>query len=112
MSGMDLLVVVVFFVIGYLVFSVVWDKFKGAKPDAAPEAAPVAATPGEAPWHEVLKLDPGAGAAEIDAAYLAQRKQLEADRGTDLGDEFRALTEQRFAALERAYREALATRRS
>ncbi len=111
MNGMDLLVVVVFFIIGYLVFSVAWDKFKGAKPDAAP-AAPAAAPTGDAPWHEVLKLDPGAGAAEIDAAYLALRKQYEADRRTDLGEEFRALTEQRFAALERAYREALATRRS
>jgi len=106
MNGIDVLVVVVFFIIGYLVFSVVWDKFKGAKPEAAPAAAPT----GDAPWHEVLKLDPGASTAEIDAAYLALRKQVEADRRTDLGEEFRALTEQRFAALERAYREALAAR--
>lgn len=109
MNGIDVLVVVVFFIIGYLVFSVVWDKFKGAKPEAAP-AAPAAAPTGDVPWHEVLKLDPGASTAEIDAAYLALRKQVEADRRTDLGDEFRALTEQRFAALESAYREALAAR--
>lgn len=109
MNGIDVLVVVVFFIIGYLVFSVAWDKFKGPKAEVAPPA-PAPAAAGDAPWHEVLKLDPGAGTAEIDAAYLAQRKQLEADRRTDLGDEFRTLTEQRFAALERAYREALAAR--
>lgn len=111
MNGIDVLVVVVFFIIGYLVFSVAWDKFKGPKAEATP-AAPAVAAAGDAPWHEVLKVDPVANAAEIDAAYLAQRKQLEVDRGTDLGDEFRALTERRIAALERAYRDALAARRS
>lgn len=108
MNGIDVLVVVVFFIIGYLVFSVVWDKVKGSK--AAPAAPPPTPLTGNVPWHEVLQVDPGAGAAEIDAAYLALRKQYEGDRRLDLGDEFRSLTEQRFAALERAYREALEAR--
>jgi hypothetical protein len=106
MTGLDVLVVVVFFVIGYVVFSAVWDKLKG-KPPAAP--APTAAV-GPTPWHEVLQIAPDAPSGEIDAAYLALLKKYEADRRADPRDEFKALAAERIAALERAYREALAAR--
>src|SRR6187549_2726653 len=54
-------------------------------------------------FYTLLDIPAHATSAEIDAAYQRQRDRYSAERIAALGDEFRAIAEERNAELGRAY---------
>jgi peroxiredoxin len=54
-------------------------------------------------FYTLLDIPAQASAAEIEAAYQRQRDRYNAERISALGDDFRAIAEQRGAELDRAY---------
>jgi hypothetical protein len=53
--------------------------------------------------HDVLGVSPGAGQEAIHAAYRNLANQYHPDKVAHLGDEFRAMAEERFKEIQTAY---------
>ncbi len=116
MSSVELGVVILGLFLGYWIVStfVLKDRSKqssssGGSRDAdpnttlGPEAAP-------ASWDMVLNVAPEASVDDIRKAYKSLMSQYHPDKVASLGDELKALAEQKSKEITRAYREAMRIR--
>ncbi len=103
MSGIDALVIVVFFLIGFGIVAGLWPKKKAAQQAAAPARDPNDTAPR---WYEVLGVAQDAAPEAIEQAYRALAEQYHPSKVADLGPELRALAEEKMRAIDEAYAQA------
>ena len=116
MSSVELGVVILGLFLGYWIVStfVLKDRSKrssssGGSKDAGANAANDAeASP--ASWDKVLNVPAEASVDEIRKAYKSLMSQYHPDKVASLGDELKALAEQKSKEITRAYREAMRIR--
>lgn len=104
--------------IGYWLVSKLFSGAQnGAKPkaqspkDTGPEEAQYTYAPPPEPgvktWYEELKVSPTASVTEIQQAYKSLIRQYHPDKVATLGEELRALAEEKSKAINAAYQTAL-----
>ena len=110
MSSIEIFVIVLGLLVGYGLVN----RFMAGRGDApGAQAHADAQTPHSAApqaWHEVLKVSPSASVEQIHEAYRAQIRQYHPDKVASLGEELRALAEEKSKAINTAYQEALASK--
>ena len=108
MGGYELIVVVVFFLVGYWVVDFFWPKKKADAP-SVPVAAPMSglATGADQPWHEVLGVAPDATHDQIRKAYEDKSAQYNPARLVGMGPEFTEAAVRATRRINDAYEEAL-----
>jgi preprotein translocase subunit Sec63 len=99
MSGNEIMVALVFLVLGYWLVSAFFAR--RPKPQA-PDPESVTQT-----WHGVLSVDANASVEEIRAAYQRLMSQYHPDKVASLGAELRELAERKSKEITVAYREAM-----
>ena len=102
MSGNEIMVSVVFLLLGYWIVSF----FLQGKPKGPGQEA----QPSMQTWPGVLKVDPNASIDEIRAAYQTLMSQYHPDKVAALGAELRDLAERKSKEITVSYREALRSR--
>ena len=113
MSAIEIFVIFLGLVVGYgLVNRFMDGRARKAGPQAERKAdtGSPAADRADAPWYTVLKVSPSASVDEIHEAYRAQIRQYHPDKVASLGEELRALAEEKSKAINAAYQEALASK--
>ena len=88
MSGNEVMVFVVFLLLGYWIVSFFLQRTNET-------------------WHRVLNINPNASLDEIRAAYQSLISQYHPDEVATLGAEVRALAERKSKEITAAYQEAL-----
>ena len=88
MSGNEVMVFVVFLLLGYWIVSFFLQRTNET-------------------WHRVLNINPNASLDEIRAAYQSLISQYHPDKVATLGAELRALAERKSKEITAAYQEAL-----
>jgi DnaJ like chaperone protein len=88
MSGNEVMVFVVFLLLGYWIVSFFLQRTNET-------------------WHRVLNINPSASLDEIRAAYQSLISQYHPDKVATLGAEVRALAERKSKEITAAYQEAL-----
>ena len=88
MSGNEVMVFVVFLLLGYWIVSFFLQRTNET-------------------WHRVLNINPNASLDEIRAAYQSLISQYHPDKVATLGAEVRALAERKSKEITAAYQEAL-----
>ena len=130
MTGMEVLVVIVFLLLGYWIVSAAWDKF--VSPPEALEQSNRASSPrpggteGEsradtastlededisATWFRVLEVPSDASQEQIALAYRRMIAQYHPDKVAQLGTELRSLAELKSKQINAAYDYAMKGRR-
>ncbi len=88
MGGLELLVVVVFFLVGYWAVDFFWPKKRADVPPPAPAPMAADAAPGDrASWHEILGVPPDATLEQIRMAYEGKCAQIDPARLAGMGPE-------------------------
>ena len=111
MEGVELLVVVVLFLVGYWLVDFFWPKKKASSD--TPAAAPIPGQPAgneNAPWHEVLGVAPDATLEQIRKAYEEKSAQYHPDRVAGMGPEFRETAIRLTRRINDAYEQAVRAR--
>ena len=101
MSGMELLVVVVFLLLGYWIMSAILNwRSRGGESSGAEE------------WFRVLEVPQTASKEEIVAAYKQKISEYHPDKVAQMGKELRALAESKSKQINAAYDAAMKLRQS
>lgn len=115
MSSVEIFVVVVGVIAGYLIIS----QLLGAKPkaraaDSEPGKGPIPEKPQErtfdsqpGPWETVLEIPRSATVEEIRRAYRTQMSKYHPDKVASLGKEFKPIAERRSKEINAAYADAM-----
>ena len=108
MSGMELLVVVVFLLLGYWIMSAIldWRARSGSGEGTGGEK------PGAEEWFRILGVPETASREQIVSAYQQKIGPYQPDRLAQLSGELRALAEARSKQIDAAYETALKLRQS
>jgi len=110
-EGLELLVVVVFFMVGYWLVDYFWPKKKASSDAPATPANPgQPASDDHAPWHEVLGVAPDASLDQVRKAYEEKSAQFHPDRVASMGPEFRETALRLTRRINDAYGEAVRAR--
>jgi len=106
MSGMELLVVVVFLLLGYWIMSAIldWRARRGGGGGAGGEKA------GTEEWFRVLEVPETASREQIVAAYEEKIRPYQPDKLAQLNGELRALADARSKQIDAAYETAMKLR--
>lgn len=99
MSGNEIMVAVVFVLLGYWIVS----AFLNRKPKPRAQKS----QPGTQTWPQVLNIDANASVEDIRAAYQTLMSQYHPDKVASLGAELRELAEHKSKEITVAYREAM-----
>jgi preprotein translocase subunit Sec63 len=99
MSGTEIIVFVVFLLLGY------WIVFAFLERKRKPH--PTESQPATQNWHHVLSVDANASVEQIRAAYQILMSQYHPDKVESLGQELRELAERKSKEITVAYREAM-----
>jgi preprotein translocase subunit Sec63 len=97
MSSVEIFVVIVGCVFGYLIVS----HFMGAKPAASDPPPP--ADPSLAGWDVVLQISRYASPDDIRKAYQLQITKYHPDKVAGLGEEFKAMANRKSQEINAAY---------
>ena len=101
MSGMELLVVVVFLLLGYWIMSAILNWLsRGGESSGAEE------------WFRVLEVPQTASREEIVSAYKQKISEYHPDKVAQMGEELRALAESKSKQINAAYEAAMKLRQS
>jgi DnaJ-domain-containing protein 1 len=99
MTGMELLVVVVFLLLGYWIMSAILNWLsRGGENSGAEE------------WFRVLEVPQTASKEEIVAAYKQKIGEYHPDKVAQMGEELRALAESKSKQINAAYEAAMKRR--
>ena len=107
MAGNEVIIFIVFLLLGYWIVSAFLQRNQGRKPT---ERQPAESQPSTHTWHQVLNVDSHANAEEIRAAYQTLISQYHPDKVAALGHELRELAERKSKEITTAYREAMRSR--
>lgn len=104
MTGMELLVVIVFLLLGYWIMSAVlnWLSRAGSSP----------VEQGDGEWYRVLGVREDASKEEIVSAYKQKISEYHPDKVAQMGEELRALAESKSKQINAAYEAAMKLRQS
>ena len=111
MEGVELLVVVVLFLVGYWLVDFFWPKKKASSD--TPAAVPIPGQPTgneNAPWHDVLGVAPDANLEQIRKAYEEKSAQYHPDRVAGMGPGFHEAAIRATRRINDAYAEAVRSR--
>jgi len=116
-SGMEMLVTVVFLLIGYWVVSALFPGKPTATPNSGKPNDPQPeqeihkkTTSSSVAWHEILSVSPNATVEDIRTAYRKLMSQYHPDKVATLGQELRDLAEHKSKQITTAYRQAMQIR--
>jgi DnaJ like chaperone protein len=101
MSGMELLVVVVFLLLGYWIMSAILNWLSREGENASAEE-----------WFRVLEVPQTASREEIVSAYKQKISEYHPDKVAQMGEELRALAECNSKQINAAYEAAMKLRQS
>lgn len=103
MTGLEILVIAVGLIVGWMVVS----RFMVARPPSLPTSVKADGDPGsDAPWHDVLGVPAGAGFEQIQRAHREKMAELDRSAPAIMTESERAIRDQLRARLEEAYRTA------
>lgn len=102
MTGFQVMVFVVFLLLGYWIVSAFLNRTPNGK---AREPQPESGN-----WPRVLDIDANASLEEIRAAYQRRMSEYQPDKVASLGAELRELAERKSREITAAYQEALRSR--
>lgn len=113
MNGMELLVVVVFLLLGYWIMSAIlnWLSRNGAQ--AAGRGGGEGSgseDPGAEEWFRVLEVPETASKEQIVSAYKQKISEYHPDKVAQMGEELRALAESKSKQINAAYEAAMKRR--
>lgn len=111
MSGLELSIAAVAFILGYIAISAAWPKKKEAAPEERPKnSGGGPSTAGGAPpqaWHEVMGVPRSANAVELQAAYRVLMSQYHPDKVAQLGPELQRTAHEMTQRINGAYEEGM-----
>lgn len=108
MNGMELLVVIVFLLLGYWIMNAVlnWLSGRGSKPAGGEEIGDADAED----WFRVLEVPETASRDQIVSAYKHKISEYQPDKVAQMGEELRALAESKSKQINAAYDVAMKLR--